>query len=263
MLSRWDDAGVDIELIGKNRTSPLGLGNSLPELAGSGFGTISDGVGHNLTGTPTLGGLQPAFEPFLPHETDQLIHLQHVSSLSWQQAVTQTGQGFQQFSQPAQHRHPPHPEHPLQPPQAHPFPVGLHDLCLLLCAVSFFGSKHPVTTTPFAMVLLISALFRPLGIVWLLPHDRHRYWVFSSIMWQIAFCHHLLCNHYPESVKRGKLLCCKVNKKLLNHATGNEKVDMSNLPDGRMKRPKRVCPCIRIGIRPKPIRSCNWQPVSC
>ena len=132
VLIGWHDERIDIEGIGEDWTGTIGVGDGLPQLAGSGFGAIPNGIRHNLTGAATLRRPQPAFEPFLAHKGHQLIHLQHIFDLRWQQGLLQTGQGCQPLFEPAQHGAAPHAKHPLQPTQTHPLPIGFQNGSLLL-----------------------------------------------------------------------------------------------------------------------------------
>ena len=54
MLLRWQNQWIGFPLVSEQRKWLVGAGNSLPEQRTGILGTVSDGISHNLSGSPTL-----------------------------------------------------------------------------------------------------------------------------------------------------------------------------------------------------------------
>lgn len=132
--------GIGFPMVGVTRISLVGIWHRLPHEAASVLRTIPDGIRHDLKGAATLGGPQPAFEPFFAHEADQFIHFQHIARFHRQQGI---GQGW-------------HLSHiVLQPAQVHAFTIRSQNLGFIPSRITFFRSKHTVHPAIAAMVLSI------------------------------------------------------------------------------------------------------------
>jgi len=89
VLVRRKNIRICLPEVGEQKAMFVPLGDALPQQGTCLFAPVSDGIGHNLSGSSALSQPDPAFVFTALHKRPEFIKFQHVTLLDLEQRLSQ------------------------------------------------------------------------------------------------------------------------------------------------------------------------------